>query len=192
MRIREVNNLTFCDICLMNIVLMGYMGSGKSAVGQHLAALLNRKFVDLDVLIEQQLGLSISEIFEQKGAVYFRKKESEFLQETLTVNREAVIALGGGTPLYGDNLKWINDAALNVSVYLKISVDPLVRRLWEERHHRPIIAHMSSPEMLEEFIRKHLFERTFAYQQAQLIYEVHDLDAISVANGIIKLVHEAL
>ena len=81
------------------------MGSGKSAVGRQLAMDMGREFVDLDRLIEEQTGRSISEIFDQKGAVYFRKKESEILREVLHSKNTAVIALGGGTPIYGDNLK---------------------------------------------------------------------------------------
>ena len=174
----------------MNIVLMGYMGSGKSALGYRIAVMLQREFIDLDELIEQRLELSISQIFEQKGAVYFRKRESEILREVLNAHSDAVIALGGGTPIYGDNLNWINNPALNISVYLKISIQLLVKRLWNERNHRPIIADLSAPEALEEFVRKHLFERTFAYQQAHLVYDVSDLDLDSAALGIITEVNK--
>jgi shikimate kinase len=176
----------------MNLVLMGYMGSGKSAVGQCLGAHLHRDFIDLDHRIEEMEGLTISEIFEKKGAVYFRKRESEILRQTLNDSKYSVIALGGGTPIYGDNLKWINDLKLNFSVYLKIDVKPLVSRLWHERKHRPIIADVSSPEDLEEFVRKHLFERAFIYQQAHLVYEVADLDVPSIAKGIIEASKVAL
>jgi len=176
----------------MNLVLMGYMGSGKSAVGQCLGAYLHRDFIDLDQRIEEMEGLTISEIFEKKGVVYFRKRESEILRQTLHDSKCSVIALGGGTPIYGDNLKWINDAKLNFSVYLKIAVESLVSRLWQERSHRPIIAEVPSPEDLEEFVRKHLFERAFIYQQAHLVYEVADSDVASIAKGIIEASKEAL
>jgi len=86
-----------------------------------------------------------------------------------------VIALGGGTPIYGDNLKWIKDKKNTLSVYLKIAIEPLVQRLWAERHNRPLIAGISSLEALEEFVRKHLFERAYVYQQADLQVDVSDL-----------------
>jgi shikimate kinase len=187
-----MNPTVFCDICSMNIVLMGYMGSGKTAVGRRLAALLQREFIDLDALIEQRLESTISEIFEQKGVVYFRKYESEILREICGRQGNAVIALGGGTPIYGDNLKWINDSDFNLSIYLKISIQPLVKRLWPKRHHRPIIASLSTPEALEEFVRKHLFERTFAYMQAQLVVDVSDLNVDSVANEILNAVQNRI
>jgi shikimate kinase len=186
------NPTVFCDICSMNLVIMGYMGSGKSAVGRRLAELLQREFIDLDALIEQRLESTISEIFDQKGAVYFRKYESEILREICGRPGNVVIALGGGTPIYGDNLKWINDSDFNLSIYLKISIQPLVKRLWPERHHRPIIASLGTPEALEDFVRKHLFERTFAYMQAQLVFDVSALDLDSVAKEILNAVQKRI
>ena len=179
-----------CDICHMNIVLLGYMGSGKSAVGRQLAMDMGREFVDLDRLIEEQTGRSISEIFDQKGAVYFRKKESEILREVLHSKNTAVIALGGGTPIYGDNLKRIKDEKNGLSVYLKIAIEPLVQRLWVERHNRPLIAGISSPEALEEFVRKHLFERAYAYQQAHVQVDVSALDIEQAALVIQNIVQK--
>ncbi len=178
--------LSFCDICDMNLVLMGYMGSGKTAIGQQLAGLLKREFIDLDALIESQEGLSIKEIFKQKGAVYFRKRESAVLREVMDGHSDLVIALGGGTPIYGDNLKWINNSEINHSIYLKVSLASLVERLWHERHDRPIIAALETPQELEEFVRKHLFERIFTYQQAHTVFDASDMTVLSAANGIIS------
>ena len=185
-------SLIICDICLMNIVLLGYMGSGKSAVGGRLANLMGLEFIDLDLLIEQKIGKSISEIFDQKGAVYFRKKETEILKEVLNFKHSAVIALGGGTPVYGDNLKWINDSNSCLSVYLKISVKPLVQRLWTERLKRPLIAGLATPAELEEFIRKHLFERAFVYQQAHCQIDVSDMDLEQAALAVQDAVQKGL
>lgn len=164
---------------------MGYMGSGKSAIGQCIASLMQREFVDLDKVIEQSVGLSIPEIFEQKGAIYFRKRESEILRQLMSSSSESIIALGGGTPIYGDNLTLINDPVKNFSVYLKISIEPLVQRLWSDRHHRPIIAGINSIEDLEDFVRKHLFERTFVYQQADLVFDVSEMALEPAAARII-------
>lgn len=184
--------LSFCDICGMNLVLMGYMGSGKTAIGQQLAGLLQREFIDLDALIESQEGLSIKEIFKQKGAVYFRKRESALLRGVIDDSRDSVIALGGGTPIYGDNLKWINNSDLNHSIYLKVSLRSLVERLWNERHDRPIIAAIETPQELEEFVGKHLFERTFTYQQAHTVFDASDMSVLSAANGIVSVLKNIL
>ncbi len=162
------------------------MGSGKTAIGQQLAGLLKREFIDLDALIESQEGLSIKEIFKQKGAVYFRKRESAVLREVMDAHSDLVIALGGGTPIYGDNLKWINNSEINHSIYLKVSLASLVERLWHERHDRPIIAALETPQELEEFVRKHLFERNFTYQRAHTVFDASDMTVLSAANGIIS------
>lgn len=168
------------------------MGSGKSAVGGRLANLMGLEFIDLDLLIEQKIGKSISEIFDQKGAVYFRKKETEILKQVLNSKNSAVIALGGGTPVYGDNLKWINNSNSCLSVYLKISVKPLVQRLWTERLKRPLIAGLATPEELEEFIRKHLFERAFVYQQAHCQIDVSEMDLEQAALAVQDAVQKGL
>lgn len=192
MPIFGTTNSAFYDICLMNLVLMGYMGSGKSAVGRQIAVLLQRPFIDLDLLIEQRMGLSITEIFEQKGAVFFRKREAEILSEVINTHSDAVIALGGGTPIYGNNLNVINDTTKNYSVYLKIAIEPLIKRLWIERQNRPLIADIKTPEALEEFVRKHLFERTYTYQKAHKVFEVDALDIDKVAEGIIAAFRDHL
>ena len=93
----------------MKIVLSGYMASGKSAVGQQLSDKLNIKFIDLDFYIETGEAASITSIFKTKGEIYFRKKESEYLQELLDLNNDCIISLGGGTPCYGNNMELIKN-----------------------------------------------------------------------------------
>ena len=86
----------------MKIILVGYMGSGKSAVGEQLC-LLNCKFVDLDQAIAEETGSSISELFATKGEVYFRKIERKLVAKILSDSSNLVLATGGGTPCYGDH-----------------------------------------------------------------------------------------
>ncbi|MDD3723627.1 MAG: shikimate kinase, partial [Lutibacter sp.] len=93
----------------MKIVLLGYMASGKSAVGRILSEKLNIQFIDLDSFIEEKEQLSISEIFETKGEIYFRKIEGIYLQELLNSKESTVISLGGGTPCYGNNIDLIEN-----------------------------------------------------------------------------------
>lgn len=152
----------------MIIVLIGYMASGKSSIGRLLADTLNFQFQDLDDIIEQEEGNSIPSIFESKGEIYFRKIESEQLIKTLKSSSNLVLSLGGGTPCYGNNLSSILNHPNCESVYLKASIPTLIKRLENEKHKRPLIAHLKSEEELAEFIGKHLFERNPFYDQAKL------------------------
>lgn len=150
----------------MNIYLMGYMGSGKTAVGKQLAQVLDYNFIDFDRYIEEGEEATVADIFKNKGELYFRKKETYYLEELATTQtKDTIISLGGGTPCYGTNLQTILAAQVR-SIYLHTSVQELTRRLWTERSKRPLIRSQESPEHLEEFIRKHLFERGFYYNQA--------------------------
>lgn len=151
----------------MTIVLLGYMGSGKSTVGKALALALGYEFFDLDDLIEVQQKMTIPQIFLEHGEIYFRKLESEVLKDTLKNSTNIVLALGGGTPCYGKNMALLK--AHNItSIYLKLSINELVNRLSKEKSERPLIKNIEDDE-LPEFIGKHLFERSFFYNQADEI-----------------------
>ncbi|WP_111683708.1 shikimate kinase [Winogradskyella tangerina] len=151
----------------MIVALMGYMGSGKSTIGKALATLLNYKFLDLDDYIAAQENASIPELFNKRGELYFRKKETEYLNEILNSNENCVLALGGGTPCYGRNLELLLDNEQVNLFYLKLSIPLLTNRLFKERSQRPLISHIQSEDDLMEFIGKHLFERTQYYNQAE-------------------------
>jgi len=148
----------------VKIVLLGYMGSGKTTVGRIVANHLNIKFLDLDAYIEQREDMSVSSIFKEKGEIYFRKKEIEYLTEIFLNESSFVLSLGGGTPCFGDNMTVINEKTAN-SFYLNVGISELKERLVKEKNHRPMISHLQDNE-LTEFIGKHLFERSFFYNQA--------------------------
>ncbi len=156
----------------MKVILMGYMGSGKSTIGRDLSKALQYEFIDLDSFIEEQENSSISHIFETKGEIYFRKMESLYLKKLLDEKENVVLSLGGGTPCYGMNLKIINDSDNTISFYLKASIDTLSNRLLAEKNQRPLISHLENISELQEFIGKHLFERSFYYNRAQRIINV--------------------
>lgn len=147
---------------------MGYMGSGKSTIGKDLAKALGYSFTDLDNYIEDKQGQSISEIFKTKGEIYFRKKETEYLQELIENRDKCVIALGGGTPCYSTNLNLLLKNINVKTIYFKLSISSLVNRLFKEKENRPLISHLKLKEDLTEFIGKHLFERSEYYSQAEL------------------------
>ena len=149
----------------MKVVLVGYMASGKSVIGQSLANNLDLDFVDLDEFIENQMGLTIPEIFSKKGEIFFRKKEYECLQELLNSNTSMVLATGGGTPCYGNNMQAILDTS-DLSVYLQLSIPSLVERIKQGKQARPLVQKIADDD-LPEFIGKHLFERRSFYAMAK-------------------------
>lgn len=163
---------------------MGYMGSGKSGVGKQLEQKLKIPFLDLDQEISASEDRSISEIFDTSGEIYFRKKEIQVLQQVLSSEGDFVLALGGGTPCYANNLELVKKTPGAELIYLKTSLKELTNRLFRERISRPLISHLESPELLEDFIRKHLFERTYYYSQAPLIIETDEKNVEQVAAEI--------
>lgn len=150
----------------MKILLLGYMGSGKSAVGQRLAKVLTLPFYDLDQEIEKETKKTISEIFQNKGEIFFRKTENEVLLKRLDSTENYILALGGGTPCYGNVMQLIKERKDVTSIFLHTSLQELTERLFPERAKRPLIAHIETKEVLNDFIRKHIFERNFYYNQA--------------------------
>jgi len=153
----------------VKIVLLGYMGSGKTTIGKRLATALEIPFLDLDHHIEVSENSTISEIFEAKGEIYFRKKEYGYLKKLLETDDDFVLSTGGGTPCYGQNMKTILEGTENV-FYLKVSISELADRLLPEKDHRPLIKNIIDAD-LPEFIGKHLFERSFFYQRAHRIID---------------------
>src|SRR5690625_7262031 len=111
----------------MLISLMGYMGSGKSTIGKELANTFNYKFIDLDEFIEASETQSISEIFKNGGEIKFRKLERLYLLEILEEEKNAIIAFGGGSPVYYDNIDKINEHSF--SFYLIITPPQLFEKL---------------------------------------------------------------
>ena len=148
----------------MKIILLGYMGSGKTTLAKALAAAKNIPFIDLDDYIAAQENMPIQEIFAIKGEIYFRKKEALYLQQLLTQKDNFILSLGGGTPCFGNNMALIQQAPNTLSVYLKYQPISLAQRLAKDID-RPLLKGVQK-EDLEDFIRKHLFERTPFYLQA--------------------------
>ena len=158
----------------MKIVFVGYMGSGKTTIGKLLAKKLKISFLDLDEVIEERLEDSISNIFNGKGEIFFRKKEHEYLNDVLTQKNNFILSTGGGTPCYSGNMDTMLELADYV-FYLKISIPGLVKRLILEKEHRPLIKNIDDGD-LPEFIGKHLFERNNFYLKANHIIECDNKD----------------
>ena len=170
----------------MKIILLGYMGSGKSTVSKITANKLNLEALDLDDYISEKENNSISDIFKNKGEIYFRLKENEYLSELLNSEKSFVLALGGGTPCYANNMDLIKQKS--VSIYLKANINTLFNRLEKETASRPIISGMNDAK-LKEFIAKHLFERAPFYEQADHIISIDNKsvdEVVSDLNQILK------
>ena len=152
------------------IILLGYMGSGKSTIAELLAKKINIPFKDLDDMIEKEENATINAIFKQKGELYFRKLEHTILRQLTASTQDFVLSLGGGTPCYANNHLLIESEGI-ISIYLKASVEELDRRLSAEKNKRPLIASLDAEER-RAFIAKHLFERSFFYNKATKTIDV--------------------
>ncbi len=157
--------------------LTGYMGSGKTTAGKKLAAKLGYEFIDLDKFIEEEYQQTIPEIFSSKGEKEFRSMEHNALKKLIEKNN-VVIACGGGTPCYYNNMELMNNHGN--TVYLKMSADSLVSRLMNAKDKRPIIANKSEKE-LREFVTRQLEKREDFYHQAQYVVKGKDLNVDELA-----------
>ena len=170
---------------MKKVVLIGYMGSGKSIISKKLSQKLKISFVELDEEIEEISKMSIEKLFSNKGELYFRKLEHQLFLELLSRTEDLIISTGGGTPCYFNNHELLNGEGV-VSIYLKASIDTLFKRLMYEKQKRPLIAHLEDNE-LKEFIAKHLFDRSFYYNQATYKVSVDDKNIDEVVDEITEL-----
>lgn len=169
----------------LKIILLGYMGSGKSTVGKTLSHKLGLPFYDLDDQISLAAGKSIPEIFEQDGEIFFRKLERDTLSKFVRSHENFVLATGGGTPCYFDNMKLIRNDSDVISIYLRTPVNELAKRLSTERASRPLIEHLGE-NALPEFIAKHLFERRRFYEEALLAMDTQEATQEKISSQIIQ------
>ncbi|WP_192822160.1 shikimate kinase [Rufibacter sp. LB8] len=167
------------------IFLVGMPGSGKSSVGKVLAAELGYQFLDLDTLLEEQEGLSIAEVFAQKGQAYFRQAEAKALRRVKNLQENVILATGGGAPCFHDNMAFMLDAGL--AVYLKVAPQELVTRLTEtDLQVRPLLRDKSPQELLA-FLAETLTQRALFYAQAPVILEVDGLSVAQAAQALVPL-----
>lgn len=158
----------------MKIFLIGYMASGKTTFGKALADKLDTPFIDLDRFIENHAGKSIPEIFSEKGEDYFRKLEKDCLAKAVESEPDAVIACGGGTPCFFDNIDFLNKNG--VTVFLETSIPVLIDRLQQENESRPIVSGKSDDEIRQKVLSQ-LCERLPKYMEAKLKWHGDDLNS---------------
>lgn len=162
--------------------LIGFMGAGKTTLGKVAARKLGRTFLDLDTVMENQEGMSISSIFELKGEIYFRQLESRILQSTVqNASPGTIISTGGGAPCFHNNMEFLNEHS--VTMFLDVSPSELVRRLEPTRNQRPLLANLS-PEKFEEWITNKLSERHEWYNKAQVVIAADELSQTELVQWI--------
>lgn len=166
----------------MRVYLIGYMGSGKSTAGKKLANMLGFRFIDLDNLIEEAQGITISEIFARQGEEAFRKIEQEMLATTFELS-DAIIATGGGAPCFYDNMDAMNQHGL--TIYIDMSPKALVSRLKGATEQRPILKGKSEEELLI-FIESALKARLPFYTKCKTTVEGLSLSANSLNTAILS------
>lgn len=162
---------------MKNIVLTGFMGSGKTSVGLDLSKKLNLKFIDTDNEIEKRQGLKIKDIFDKFGEPYFRDLEKTVIKE-YSLKNGFVISLGGGTFCNQENIDILKNNSF--SVYLKTSIESILKRMSkEELEKRPLF---KDHEYIEDLLNK----REFYYIQADLTINTSDRDINRITELIIS------
>jgi shikimate kinase len=166
----------------MRIYLIGYMGSGKTTVSKRLSSLMNIPSYDLDQLFEERFKIEISSFFEKYDEGLFRNLESQLLKETTNIER-GIIATGGGTPCFYDNMNWMNNNG--ITVYLQMHPLSIVNRISSSRKKRPLLASKSNAELIS-FIRGHMRQRNIFYSQAHIIVKAESINLEALSNLIIQ------
>lgn len=151
---------------MRHIILIGFMGCGKSTVGYRLSYKLKKCLIDTDQLIEQRAGTTISNMFAEHGEAYFRKKETECIAGLSKELGSRIVSLGGGTPMREENRSILQ--SLGVVVYLKASSDTIYSRVKHDTR-RPLLQCEDPKARIEEL----LAQRAPIYEQlADIIVEV--------------------
>jgi shikimate kinase len=157
---------------MTRIILIGYMGAGKTTVGKALSKELGITFYDLDWYIESRMRKTVSEIFAERGEEGFRKIEYNMLHEVAEFE-DVIISCGGGTPCFFDNMDYMNQQGL--VVYLKAEPEVLYKHLQMARVERPLIKGKSKEELLT-FIKEQLEKREPFYSKARYTLDVSLMD----------------
>lgn len=158
------------------IFLIGFMGTGKSYWGERWAKNLDLSFFDLDKLVEDHEGRSVSDIFEKYGEEHFRKIETAILRQ-FDKKDNYILACGGGTPCFEDNMKWMNKEG--ITIYLKASPGEILERVLTDQKTRPLIKNLNKSELLF-FIEQKLREREHYYSMGTFNLPVSELAEDSI------------
>jgi len=161
-----------------NIALIGFMGTGKTAIGQFLAKKLDKRFIEQDLLIEQKAGKTIPDIFKQDGEIAFRELEIEISKE-IAKEQNSVIACGGGVVLNKINIDRLREGA--IIVYLTTSPRAIIKRTAPEEGQRPLLAVNNPTIAIRELLK---FRKPFYERAADITIDTSKLDIAAVADQI--------
>ena len=170
------------------IILVGYMGSGKTTVGKALARSLDMPFYDLDWYIESRMRKNVRQIFDERGEEGFRKIEQNLLHEVAEFEN-VVISCGGGTPCFFDNIDYINQQG--ESIYLKCMPDVLYMHLKMGKTVRPLLLN-KTPEEVQLFISEQLTQREAFYSKARHVVDVTLMDSYEKINITVSQIRALL
>jgi shikimate kinase len=167
---------------MKNIYLVGFMGTGKSAVGRALSRVLKREFLEIDKLIELNQKRTINKIFQESGEVYFRKLESEVL-ETISKRKGAIVSCGGGIVIDKANIKIMKGTGLMICLTAKPKV--ILNRL-KGKKNRPLLKVIDPEAKIKELLKK----RQIFYKQAAHKIDTSRLLIKDVVQEIIKILSQ--
>lgn len=173
---------------MKRIILIGYMGAGKTTVGKDLAKQLGLTFYDLDWYIETRMRKKIPEIFAERGEDGFRKIEHNMLHEVAEFEN-VVISCGGGTPCFFDNMDYLNSQS--DVVYLRATPETLFKHLKMGKGVRPLLQGKNDEELIV-FIREQLAKREEFYSKANHIVDIPCMEDTDKVNLTIELVKKEL
>ncbi len=168
---------------MKRILLVGFMAAGKTTLGKALAKEMGLQFIDLDHYIENRYRCTVSQLFAQRGEEAFRQIERNMLHEVAEFE-DVVIATGGGTPCFFDNMDYMN--AQGVTVFLDASVDVIYTRLTIARVQRPLVAGKSAEE-LRTYIAEMLGRRMPYYSRATHTFCANRLENVEqVSESVVR------
>lgn len=145
------------------IFLVGMPGSGKSTFGKQLSQKIGRQFFDMDEQLERMIGMSIHQMFVEIGEDYFREAEQKVLQMLIRLNEPAVIATGGGTPCFYDNMDMMNGSG--VTIFLNTPLETIIERVGAKKDVRPLVDQMPKDALGKEIREMYEFRRRY-YEKA--------------------------
>ncbi len=173
---------------MKRIILVGYMGSGKTTIGRQLARALGLEFYDLDWYIETRYHRTVAQVFAERGEDGFREMERNMLHEVAEFEN-IVLSCGGGTPCFFDDMDYLN--AQGETIYLKATPEVLARHLRMGRVERPLIKGKSDSELLQ-YIQASLQDREPFYSKAKHVIDVDLLDNHSKIQESVALLCKTL
>lgn len=171
---------------MKRIFLIGYMGAGKTTVGKDLAKKTGLSFVDLDNHIEARYHKTVGQLFKEKGEAEFREIEKRMLHE-VAMFEDILISTGGGAPCHFDNIQFMNSSG--TTIYLKVSVGELVKRLEACKQVRPVLKGRTGEE-LKAFVAESLEQREPYYNQATFVYDAEVMLTEADVKSIVDDLHQ--